>query len=84
MAPSEVPSSPYCCLDLVTFAFNGPFQNDEKPLYIDAEKPSRNLNGAQFKLLVRTLIAGLRAHNVRQGDCVLVHLQNNVRLLAFA
>lgn len=65
--------------DLLTFSFHGPAQYDRRrPLFIDAEDPSRSLNAAQFRLLIRTLIAGLKAHNVQSGDSVLVHMGNNV------
>ncbi|KAK1140753.1 hypothetical protein N8T08_009954 [Aspergillus melleus] len=65
--------------DLLSFAFRGPVHYDqERPIYIDAEDPSRSLNAAQFRVLVRTLIAGLQAHHVQRGDCVLVHLGNNI------
>lgn len=69
--------SPYT--DLLSFVFQGPVEYDQsRPLFIDAENPSRSLNASQFRLLVRTLIAGLKAHHVQRGDCVLVHLGNNV------
>ncbi|PKY03567.1 acetyl-CoA synthetase-like protein [Aspergillus campestris IBT 28561] len=69
--------SPYT--DLLSFAFQGPVEYDQsRPLFIDAENPSRSLNASQFRLLVRTLIAGLKAHHVQRGDCVLVHLGNNI------
>ncbi|PLN75743.1 acetyl-CoA synthetase-like protein [Aspergillus taichungensis] len=69
--------SPYT--DLLSFAFQGPVGYDQsRPLFIDAENPSRSLNASQFRLLVRTLIAGLKAHHVQRGDCVLVHLGNNI------
>lgn len=65
--------------DLLSFAFRGPVHYDQqRPIFIDAEDPSRSLNAAQFRVLVRTLIAGLKAHHVQRGDCVLVHLGNNV------
>lgn len=65
--------------DLLTFAFRGPIAyDDQQPLFIDAEDPSRALSAGQFRLLVRTLIAGLQAHHVQRGDCVLVHLGNSV------
>ena len=65
--------------DLLTFAFRGPVPYDpERPLFIDAENPSRSFNARQFETLVRTLIAGLKAHHVQRGDCVLVHLGNSV------
>lgn len=65
--------------DLLTFAFGGPRPyNEHRPLFIDAEHPSCSLNALQFRLLVRTLIAGLKAHQVQKGDCVLVHMGNSV------
>ncbi|RAK99462.1 adenylate-forming enzyme AfeA [Aspergillus ibericus CBS 121593] len=65
--------------DLLTFAFRGPVHYDpERPLFIDAENPSRSFNARQFETLVRTLIAGLKAHHVQRGDCVLVHLGNSI------
>ncbi|KAJ6113086.1 hypothetical protein N7512_008410 [Penicillium capsulatum] len=65
--------------DLLTFAFCGPARyNQNQPLYINAEDPSRSFTGAQFQQLVRTLIAGFKAHHVQQGDCVLVHLGNSI------
>lgn len=67
--------------DLLSFAFNGPVDYDKRqPLFIDAEDPSRSLNATQVRVLIRTLIAGLKTHNVESGDCVLVHLGNNVSL----
>lgn len=65
--------------DLLTFTFCGPRPyNQYQPIFIDAEDPSRAITAAQFRQLVRTLIAGFKAHNVRQGDCVLLHLGNSV------
>lgn len=67
-------------LDLVSFAFDGPVTvDDQKPLYIDAECPSRSLNAAQTRLLVRKFIAGFKQAGLKQGDRVVVHLFNNVR-----
>lgn len=65
--------------DLLTFAFRGPVAYDDHcPLFLDAEDPSRSLTASQFRCLVRTLIAGLQAHHVQRGDCVLLHLGNSV------
>jgi non-ribosomal peptide synthetase component E (peptide arylation enzyme) len=65
--------------DLLTFTFGGPKPyNPNQPLFIDAEDASRSFTAAQFRQLVRTLIAGLKAHNIQQGDCVLLHLGNSV------
>lgn len=65
--------------DLLTFTFCGPAPyNQYQPIFIDAEDPSRAITAAQFRQLVRTLIAGFKAHNVQKGDCVLLHLGNSV------
>ncbi|EKV10638.1 Adenylate-forming enzyme AfeA [Penicillium digitatum] len=65
--------------DLLSFTFDGPKPyNQNQPLFIDAEDPSRSFTAVQFRQLVRTLIAGLKAHNVQPGDCVLLHLGNSI------
>ncbi|KAJ5107110.1 hypothetical protein N7456_003785 [Penicillium angulare] len=65
--------------DLLTFTFGGPKPyNQNQPLFIDAEDPSRSFTGTQFHRLVRTLIAGLKAHGVQKGDCVLMNLGNSI------
>ncbi|EPS32474.1 hypothetical protein PDE_07434 [Penicillium oxalicum 114-2] len=65
--------------DLLTFTFGGPrAYNPNQPIFIDAEDPSRSLTATQFQHLVRTLIAGLKAHHVQRGDCVLLHLGNSI------
>lgn len=64
--------------DLLSFTFCNANYDPNRPIFIDAEDPSRSLTVGQFRLLVRTLIAGLKAHHVQRGDCVLVHLGNNV------
>jgi hypothetical protein len=79
---SSSPEAHHVYTDLLTFCFDGPYQYDHlRPIFIDAQDPSRALNASQFRLLVRTLIAGLKAHHVQRGDCVLVHLGNSVRYL---
>jgi len=78
-SPSAYPSPGSVYTDLLTFAFNGPVRYDkERPIFIDAENPARALTAGRLRALVRTLIAGLRAAGVQRGDCVLVHLGNNV------
>jgi hypothetical protein len=69
-------------IDLLSFAFESPFKVDqEKPLYIDAEDATKSLNAAQLRKIVRSLIAGLKAAGLRNGDNVLVNLANNVSLM---
>lgn len=66
--------------DVVTFSLDAQVEYDLcKPLFIDPQEPSRSLDATQFRFLVHSLIAGLRAHNLGRGDCVLLHTGNNVR-----
>ena len=65
--------------DLLSFAINDTHAQDEtKPIYIDAEDPSRSLTGAQTKALVRKCIAGFKKAGLKRGEVVLVMLANNV------
>ncbi|EPS35042.1 hypothetical protein PDE_10007 [Penicillium oxalicum 114-2] len=67
------------CYDLVSFAFNGPFLHSEQPpIFIDAKSPSRALSAGPFKRLLCSLIAGLTAHQIQPGDCVLVQMDNYI------
>lgn len=67
--------------DLVSFAFSSPTPFDPtRPIYLDAQNPSRAFNARQFRLLVRSLIAGLGALGLKPGHCVLVQLENTVLL----
>ena len=72
-----------CSSDLLTYTFEGPihYDRDNKPLYIEAEDPSRYLTASQSKCLVRKLIAGFRHVGVKKGDRIVVHLPNTVNLL---
>jgi non-ribosomal peptide synthetase component E (peptide arylation enzyme) len=67
--------------DLLSFALDEqpvPY-DDQRPLYVDAERPNLSLNASQFRYLVQTLIAGLRRRaGIQSGDVVLVTLPNNV------
>lgn len=73
--------------DVLSFALDDrPVNYDsQRPLYIDAENPSWAINYRQLRLLVRSLISGLRhGADVKEGDCVLVNLPNNVGYPVFS
>ena len=70
--------------DLVSFAlYDRPVTYDsQRPLYVDADNPGWAINSRQLRLLVRSLISGLRhGADLQEGDCVLVNLPNNVSYL---
>ncbi|RDH39665.1 hypothetical protein BDQ94DRAFT_165353 [Aspergillus welwitschiae] len=65
--------------DVVTFSLDAQVEYDPcKPLFIDPQEPCQSLNATQFRFLVHTLIAGLKAHGLDRGDCILLHSGNNV------
>ncbi|RAK95495.1 acetyl-CoA synthetase-like protein [Aspergillus ibericus CBS 121593] len=69
--------------DVVTFALEAQAEYDPcEPLFIDAHEPSLSLNATQFRFLVHSLIAGFKANAMQPGDCVLVHMGNNIRLFS--
>ncbi|BAE56746.1 unnamed protein product [Aspergillus oryzae RIB40] len=47
-------------------------------IYIDASDSSRSISYNQAKVIVRKLIAGLRAWGVQKGDCVAIHSFNDI------
>lgn len=65
--------------DVVSFSFckQNCFEQDQ-PLLVDAENPSRSLNYESAKALVRKLVAGFRAYGLREGDSVMCHMSNTV------
>jgi hypothetical protein len=59
--------------DVVSFALDDrPVSYDsQRPLYVDAENPTWAINSRPLRLLVRSLISGLKhGADVRDGDCV--------------
>ncbi|CAI7629089.1 hypothetical protein N7533_008242 [Penicillium manginii] len=64
--------------DLLSFIFDAPPYDQEKPIYIDAQNPSRSISCNEARKLIRRLIAGFRAAGLRQGDCVLIHSFNDI------
>ena len=65
LGDSRVPIPGTVYTDVLTFAFQGPEKYDEqRPLFIDGEDSTRTLKSWQFQILVRSLIAGLKAVDV--------------------
>ncbi|KAK8238704.1 amp dependent CoA ligase [Phyllosticta capitalensis] len=68
-------------LDLLTYVFGaaGSANGDEDtPVLIDAEDPSRSLSINQARVLVRKIVAGLKAFGLKQGDTVCIHATNSI------
>lgn len=63
--------------DVVSFSFDKQLPyDDDVPLLIDADEPSRFLTARLYRALVRRLIAGFEASGLQDGDCVLCHIGN--------
>ncbi|QKX61466.1 uncharacterized protein TRUGW13939_08614 [Talaromyces rugulosus] len=64
--------------DILSYIFDKPAYNQDKPIYVDVHKPSRSISCNQARRIIRQLIAGLRAAGVKQGDCVALHSFNDI------
>ena len=78
---------------MATLEVNHPFELEGRDLtrvphvgkqqiYIDAVNPTRTISSRQGRVLVRKLVAGLRAAGLQKGDCVCVHSFNDVSSLS--
>lgn len=64
--------------DLLSWMFDDPQYDIDKPIYIDAANPSRSISCRQGKLMARQLAAGFRAAGLKKGDCVCMHAFNDI------
>ncbi|KAL1848623.1 hypothetical protein Plec18170_007933 [Paecilomyces lecythidis] len=64
--------------DILSFIFDNPDYDQDKPIYVDVHNPSRSISGKQARLIVRQLIAGFRAAGVQKGDCIAIHSFNDI------
>lgn len=64
--------------DILSWIFDEPSYDLEKPVFIDAADTSRVVTGAHAKRLIRQLIAGFCAAGVQRGDCVCIHAFNDI------
>ena len=68
--------------DLISWYFDEPRCDTDKPIYIDALDPTRYYTQRQAKDTIRKLVAGFRAQGLRKGDVVCIHSFNSVRLIS--
>ncbi|KIW86931.1 uncharacterized protein Z519_12396 [Cladophialophora bantiana CBS 173.52] len=64
--------------DILSWMFDKPKFNQDRPVYIDAIDPSRSISARQARVIIRKLAAGFHAAGVIPGDCVCVHSFNNI------
>lgn len=64
--------------DLLSWYFDKPACDPDKPIYIDALDPSNNYTLNSAKSTIRKLAAGFRKHGLQKGDVVSIHSFNNI------
>lgn len=64
--------------DVVSFTFDDPSYDQERPVLIDPADPSIYYSHDSARRLVRQLIAGLHAVGLKRGDTVCVHSFNSI------
>ncbi|KKZ68531.1 hypothetical protein EMCG_05815 [[Emmonsia] crescens] len=69
----ELPSQ-----DLLSWIFDNPSYDQDRPVYIDVRDPSNSISCNQARKIIRQLIAGLRAAGFKKGDCLNIHSFNDI------
>jgi len=64
--------------DLMSWYFDDPTFDQDKPIYIDAADSSRCYSHRQAKSTILKLAAGLKAIGLKKDDCVCLHSFNDV------
>ncbi|KAI1921808.1 hypothetical protein LOZ12_002127 [Ophidiomyces ophidiicola] len=64
--------------DILSWIFDNPSYDQDKPIYINPHNPSESISCNQARVLIRKLIAGLRANGFKEGDCLNVHSFNDI------
>lgn len=64
--------------DLISWYFDNPKVDDDKPVYIDAQNPKRHYTFAQARSTIRKLAAGFRKAGLQKGDVVCLHSFNDI------
>ncbi|KAK5444364.1 hypothetical protein LTS15_010479 [Exophiala xenobiotica] len=64
--------------DVLSYTFDSPAYDPDKPVFLDAADPSHSLSHRQAKKLVLQLIAGLHHLGLEAGDTVCLHAFNSL------
>ncbi|KAL8682811.1 MAG: hypothetical protein Q9186_001140 [Xanthomendoza sp. 1 TL-2023] len=64
--------------DLLTYIFDDKITDPDKPILIDASDPSRFITSSTAKVVIRKLIAGLKAEGFEPGECVCINAFNDI------
>ncbi|KAK5198122.1 hypothetical protein LTS13_000999 [Exophiala xenobiotica] len=64
--------------DILSWMFDEPRFDQDKPVYIDAIDPSKSISGNEARKIIRQLAAGFHAIGITPGDCVCLHGFNSI------
>ncbi|KAF2104803.1 AMP-binding enzyme [Rhizodiscina lignyota] len=64
--------------DLLTWMFDLPTYDKDKPIFIDAANTSRAITCRQARAMVRRIAAGLKNAGFQRGDCLCMHTFNDI------
>ncbi|KID96939.1 AMP-dependent synthetase/ligase, partial [Metarhizium majus ARSEF 297] len=64
--------------DILSYIFDEPDYDQDKPVYVDTNDSTRTISCNQARVIIRQLIAGLRAAGVKPGDCIAIHSFNDI------
>ncbi|KAK2781973.1 hypothetical protein FQN52_000333 [Onygenales sp. PD_12] len=64
--------------DILSWIFDSPSYDQDKPIYVDVQDPSKSISCNQARKIIRQLIAGLRAAGFKKGDCLNIHSFNDI------
>ncbi|KAL6716712.1 hypothetical protein ACLMJK_006280 [Lecanora helva] len=72
------PEHDFCTTDLVSWTLGNHAYDQDRKIYIDADRPERSLSASETRAMVRQLTAGFLAHGVKPGDCVCIYAFNDI------
>ncbi|KAI9812709.1 MAG: hypothetical protein M1827_004465 [Pycnora praestabilis] len=64
--------------DILSWIFDDPQYDVDKPIYIDVSDPSKSISCREARATIRKLAAGFRAAGLKKGDCVCLHAFNDI------
>ncbi|KAJ5162644.1 AMP-binding enzyme [Penicillium coprophilum] len=64
--------------DILSWIFDEPTYDVDKPVYFDPSNSSRYISHNQAKTLIRKLVAGFKKAGLEKGDCVNLHSYNDI------
>ena len=71
-------SIPLPVTDVLSWMIDESDYDKDRPVFIDAARPSRFISCRQARSMIRRLAAGLKQAGLKTGDCVCMHAFNDI------